>query len=358
METSHEARRSEQGMTAGAAVSRKEILYRAGAGAGALVLGGALGARPAAARVALPAARRSRQTYRVGYVGATCEAFIYAAYARSLWAREGINVELIRLSPPAFVDALSTGKMHAAGGILYNWLKPIEQGADVRVAAGLQGGCLRLVVGAQSGIKTLMDLKGKTIGTETIGGSGMNFFSVLLAKAGLNPKTDVSWRVYPPPQYETALDKGEIQAVASLDPFPFLLTQNGKGIELGSNMTGMYANRFCCVAALNGALARENPKAAAALTRGLMNGSRYTGTHLAEVAAIEVAHKFVSVPAATVEHLLNRYTWQPSASKLKAELALGVRDFKLTGFLDQRTDPHKLAERAYVDIFKLAAAAR
>ena len=358
METTHRARGSEPGMTAGAAVSRKDLLARAGAGAGALVLGGAVGARPAAARVTSPTVLRSRKTYRVGYVGATCEAFIYAAYARKLWVHEGIDVELTRLPPPSFVDALSTGKVHAAGGILYNWLKPVEQGVDIRVAAGLQGGCLRLVVGAQTGIKTFMDLKGKTIGTEGIGTSGMNFFSVMLVKAGLTPKTDVSWRVYPPPQFETALDKGEIQAVASLDPFPFLLTENGKGIEIGSNMTGMYANRFCCVAALNGALVRENPKAVAALTQGLMNGSRYTGKHLAEVAAIEVGHKFVSVPAATVEHLLDRYTWQPSVTRLKDELVLGARDFKLTGFLDQRTNPQKLAERLYVDIFKLAAAAR
>lgn len=213
---------------------------------------------------------------------------------------------------------------------------------------------MRLVGGAHAGIKTFMDLKGKTIGTDSIGGSAMTFFSVALAKSGLNPTTDVNWRVYPPPQFGTALDKGEIQAVATLDPFPFLLVQSGQAMEIGSNMTGMFARNFCCVVSLHGALVREDPKAAAALTRGMMNGSRYTGTHLHELATIEVQDKFVPVGVATVERLLSSYTWHPSATAVKAQILQGAHDYKLTGFLDKRTDPQKLAARAYVDIFKLA----
>src|SRR5262249_23826331 len=157
-------------------VSRKDLLRRTAVGAGALVLGGAVGAAPAAARVARPAVHlRASKTYRVVWVGGTCEASTYTAYAKNLWAREGITGELVHLAGPAVIDALSTGKVDVAAGMLYNWLKPIEHGVDVRLAAGLHGGCLRLIVGAKTGIKSFMDLKGKTIGTDAIGGSAMNF---------------------------------------------------------------------------------------------------------------------------------------------------------------------------------------
>lgn len=359
MSTAHHETLAGADETGQPTVSRKELLRRTGIGAGAFVAGSAaatlIGAAPAAARVATPALHLSPKTYRFPFVGGTCEAFTYAAYAKHLWAREGIDVELVRLTPPTLIDALITGKVDAAGGILYNWLKPIEQGADVRLAAGLHGGCLRLVVGAHTGIKTFTDLKGKTIGTDAIGASAMNFFSVALIKAGINPTTDVSWRVYPPAQFGTALDKGEIQAVAALDPFPYLLTQAGKAVEIGSNMTGMFANNFCCVVALRGSMVREDPKTAAALTRGLMNGARYTGSHIHEVATIEVAGKYVPVKdTATVEHLLRSYTWHPSATAVKPQILQGARDFKLTGFLDKSTDPVALAHKAYVDIFTLA----
>jgi NitT/TauT family transport system substrate-binding protein len=170
--------------------------------------------------------------------------------------------------------------------------------------------------------------------------------------------TDVRWRIYPPAQLGTALARGEIQAVAAPDPFTYLLVQQGKAVEIGTNMTGMFANQFCCCVGLSGALVRDNPRAAAALTRGWMNGSTYTGTHVHEVASIEVQDKFVPASIPLIAHLLSMYTWHPSATRVKAQMEQTARDYQKTGFLGARTDPQKLAERAYVDIFKLAAAAR
>ena len=88
-----------------------------------------------------------------------------------------------------------------------------------------------------------------------------------------------------------------------------------------------------------------------------MNGSLYTGHHIVEVAHIEVQNKFVPVGVTTVEHLLRSYTWHPSATRVKAQIEQGARDYKLTGFLDKKTDPRALARKAYVDIFKLAGEA-
>jgi ABC-type nitrate/sulfonate/bicarbonate transport system substrate-binding protein len=104
-------------------------------------MGTVLGAAPAAARVALPAVHLGRRTYRVAWNGGHCEAPAYAAYAKHLWAREGIDVELYHLAGADAADALRLGKIDAAPSILYYWLKHIEQGVDVRVAAGLHGGC-------------------------------------------------------------------------------------------------------------------------------------------------------------------------------------------------------------------------
>jgi NitT/TauT family transport system substrate-binding protein len=337
------------------AVSRKALLSKAGFGAGALVLGSAIAASPTLARRAAPGLLKSRKTYQVNYGGATCEAFTYAAFAKHLWTHEGINVEihLSALGVPPISD-LSSGTIAAAPSNFYSYLKPLEQGADIRVTAGLHGGCLRLVVGAASGIKTYADLKGKTIGTNGVNNAPSPFFSVALAKAGVNPINDVRWRTYLPAEFGPALEKGEIQAVAAIDPAPYVLVQQGKAMEIGSNMTGMFAYMFCCAAGLSGKLVRDEPKVAAAITRGLMHGSVYTGHHVHEIAAVEVKDKFVSVSLPTAEHLLASYTWKPSASLIKGQLEQGARDFQLTGILLKSTDPMQLADKAYVDIFKLA----
>ncbi len=339
-------------------VSRKDLLRRAGVGAGAIVLGSVVAASPAAARMAAPGRLKSRKTYQVNYGGATCEAFTFAAFAKHLWTQEGINVELHRSTlgvPP--LDKLSDGTVAAAPSNFYGYYQALAQGADIRVTAGLHSGCLRLVAGATTGIKNYAGLKGKTIGTNGIKNTPPPFFEVALAKAGLNPKKDVQWRTYLPTEFGAALDKGEIQAVAAIDPAPFVLVQQGKAMEIGSNMTGMFMNMFCCAAGLSGKLVQDEPKVAAALTRGLMQGSIYTGKHVHEIAAVEVTDKYVTVDLATAEHLLASYTWNPSAGRIKGQLEQGARDLQSIGLLLASTDPVQLADKAYVDIFKLAGEA-
>ena len=254
--------------------------------------------------------------------------------------------------------ALTTGVFDAASVNFYSWLKPIEQGEDLVVTAGLHEGCLRMVVGVNTGLKTYADLKGKTIGTNGPTNDPFPMFAIAIARAGIDPVKDVQWRGYKnPADIGPALDAGEIQAVAGINPTAYLLVQQGKAVEMGSNMSGMFADRFCCALAMRGSLVREDPQAAAALTRALMNGSRYTGAHTHEVAIIEVQHKYVSVNQATAEHLLSTYTWNPSASRIKGQLVQAAQDLKLIGILDKKTDPVALARKAYVDVFKLAAEA-
>jgi NitT/TauT family transport system substrate-binding protein len=346
-------------MTGHPGLSRKNLLRGAGAGAGALILGGAVGAAPAAARGAATSARLGRRTYRAGYGGATCEAFTYAAYNKGFFAQEGLHVKLDKgILGAGQPENLEAGVWDIAPSNFYSWLKPIEQGADLVVTAGIHEGCLRMVVGVNTGIKTYADLKGKTIGTNGPTNDPFPLFAIALARAGVDPIKDVQWRGYTNVHaFGPALDKGEIQAVAGIDPTAYVLVEQGKAVEIGSNMTGMFAGRFCCAVALRGSLVREDPQAAAALTRALMNGSRYTGGHIHEVATIEVQHKYVTVDEPTAEHLLSSYTWKPSASLIKEQLVQGARDLKLIGFLDKKTDPVALANKAYVDVFKLAAQA-
>ena len=74
-------------------VGRREVLRRAGIGAGALALGGAATAAPALARGAF-AVVRSRPKLVLGWGGATCEAPLYLAYHKGFFAAEGLDVEL------------------------------------------------------------------------------------------------------------------------------------------------------------------------------------------------------------------------------------------------------------------------
>lgn len=346
----------------GATLSRKDLLRRGGAGAGAVAIAAAVPAVPALARSVAPAIIKARPTVSLGYGGATCEAPLYVAYNKGFFAAEGLNVELVRLGNGYNTnDALSTGKLHGAPGILFTYLKPIEQGADIKLTAGLHGNCLRLVIAKNSGITKATDFKGKTIATDSFGGSAMAFFSLLLAKNGVDPIHDVSWKVYPPTLLGEAFKKGEAQAAAAPDPFAFFLIRDGQATQVGNNILGLYGNkagitthRYCCTVGLSGKLVHDQPKVAAAVTRAWMRGSRWAGAHTAETAQIETSKKYVPLDAVSIKRLLDSYLWNPSSTLVKEDIYVGARNFKVTGYLDPNTDPNKLAQQTYVDIFALA----
>jgi NitT/TauT family transport system substrate-binding protein len=341
-------------------ISRKTLLQRTGVGLGALAVTASSGAAPA---FALNVVGLARPKVRLGWFGASCEAPLYAAHEAGIFDRAGLDVELVKLSKDyTATDGIGAGKLDGAPGILYSWLKPIEQGVDAKIAAGLHGGCLRLVAGTDSGIKSLADLKGKSIATDQLGGSAMSFFSVLISKQGIDPTKDVSWRAYPPDQLETALDKGEAQVVAAPDPFGYALIPKHKAVEIGSNMSGLFLNNaglshhhFCCIVALRGGLVRDDPKTAAAVTRAWLEGSRWVGRHIDETAKFEVDKKYVASDVPTITNLLASYEWHPSADLVYEDIQLGARDFLKAGILDKRTDPDELSKKAYVDIFREVA---
>ena len=49
---------------------------------------------------------------RVGYIGITCEAPIYAAYEKGFFKEEGLEPELVKCYWSTYKDALALGSLH------------------------------------------------------------------------------------------------------------------------------------------------------------------------------------------------------------------------------------------------------
>src|SRR5262249_30969766 len=103
----------------------------------------------------------------VAYLGLTCEAPIFVALEQGFYKEEGLDVELVKTDWDGLREGLGIGNFDANHTLIMYLLKPIEQGVDIKITGGIHTGCLRLQVGADSKIKTVADLKGKTIGVPT-----------------------------------------------------------------------------------------------------------------------------------------------------------------------------------------------
>lgn len=90
-----------------------------------------------------------------------------------------------------------------------------------------KGFVTQYVVMADSPIKTIAELKGKTIGNNAARSSIELWARLALAKHGLNPDRDVSWAIVPFPAQGQALRSGKLD-VAAL-PQPFAAAETAKG---------------------------------------------------------------------------------------------------------------------------------
>ena len=286
--------------------------------------------------------------------GAPCLVGVTVAKEKGFFAQNGLDVELINYagSTDQLLETLATGKADAAGGMALRWLKPMEQGFDVKIIASTHGGCLRLLAPTNSDIKTLKDLKGKTIAVSDMNSPGKNFFSIRLKKAGLDPNTDVEFKQFPAPLLRVSVEKGEAHALADQDPLTFLYQKDGAFREVSSNLADEYANRACCIVGVRGSLIRDDKPTAAAIARALLQAAEFVAHHPEEAAATYAPYGPGKVELADLVALAKYHSHHhhPVGADLKKELADYAEELKLISIFKPSTDPTKFAERIYADV--------
>ena len=232
------------------------------------------------------------------------------------------------------------------------WLKPMEQGFDVKIIASTHGGCLRLLAPTSSDIKTLKDLKGKIIAVSDMNSPGKNFFSIRLKKAGLDPNTDVEFKQFPGPLLRVSVEKGEAHALADNDPITFLFQKDGAFREVSSNLDGEYASRVCCIVGVRGSLIRDDKPAAAAIARSLIEalGIRRASSGRSRRDLFPYAPGKIELADLVTLAKYHTHHHHPVGADLKKELAAYAEELKLISIFKPSTDPAKFAERIYADV--------
>ncbi|MFG1423317.1 ABC transporter substrate-binding protein [Roseixanthobacter liquoris] len=303
-----------------------------------------------------PAASGPLKSIKLAWnASAICTAAAPVAKDTGIFARNGLDVEFVNFggSTEQLLEAIATGKADAGIGMALRWLKPLEQGFDVRITTGVHGGCLRLLGAPSAGTTTLESLKGKTIAIADQAGPAKNFFSILLAEAGIDPFKDVEWRQYPAEVLPLAVEKGEAQALADNDPRTWIFLKDSKGslVEVATNLTDKYAERSCCVLAIRGSLIRDDKPTAAALTRAVLEGGHIVGSDPA-LAAKSFADYGGKGSIQDLVDMLKSHTHHhhPAGAALKQEIAAYADELKLVKVFRKTTDSAKFADKVYFDV--------
>jgi NitT/TauT family transport system substrate-binding protein len=288
---------------------------------------------------------------KVCYIGLTCEPPIFVAYEKGYFKDEGLDVELVKSDWDSMRDGLGLGRFHANHTLIMYVLKPIDEGLDVKLTGGIHSGCLRIQAGVNSNIKSVADLKGKRIGISHMGSPPFLFASRVLSNHGMDPKTDVEWTTFPADAMELALDRGQVDAVANSEPIGTLLLAHEKVHRVVDQaQDAPYATEFCCVTVVNGKLARENPKAAAALTRALLRGAKWAAANKVAAAKLSVDKGYLASTPELNAQAIRDISYIPKVEQTKSDILQVAKDMKKAGFLRANTDPAELTNRAWIDL--------
>ena len=331
-------------------VSRRNLLKVAGA-AGVAFSAGTLGSKVFAPAIAAPATK-----IRLAWGDlAACHSPLGFGVAKGIYAKHNLDVDLYPFTSngQTVIQALATSKADAGAGLIGDWLKPLEQGFDVKLFVGSHGGCGRLFASEKSGIKDLKDLKGKTIATFVMGASPQTVLQVSIAKAGLDPNDDVTWKTVPFDLVGDVIARGEADAGIHIDPWAWSIEKKYNLRHIADTQSGYYEGHTCCVLGANGPFLQANKDALRRLAEANIEVHEYTAAHPDEVAKwYAETLKPAGLTEADLTEILGALVYHnhPVGQALIDQIRIAAEDLKLVKVLDSSTDPKELAERVTVNI--------
>jgi NitT/TauT family transport system substrate-binding protein len=169
-------------------------------------------------------------------------------------------------------EAVTSGRVDFNTHFAPQWVSVIDGGGPVTVLSGVHVGCFELF--GKEGIRSIADLKGKTVGVAALGSSDHLFVSVMAAHIGLDPANDIRWVTSQSPTPAELFADGKIDACLGLPPVPQELRARNIGhVVVNSAMDRPWSQYFCCMLAGNREFVQKYPVATKRVVRAILKGA-------------------------------------------------------------------------------------
>lgn len=170
------------------------------------------------------------------------------AIARDLFAEQGLDAEVVQLqSGTPTAQALLAGEVDFSTNAIDHVFKAAAQGKDtlrmVMLLGRLPGMSLVIDSRLKDEIKTLADLKGRSLGVTSRGSATHMVLASLLLRAGIRIE-DVTIVEVKPAAMAAALENRQIVGGIALEPFATLFEEQGKTVRLADLATPEDSTRY------------------------------------------------------------------------------------------------------------------
>ncbi|MBH5385027.1 ABC transporter substrate-binding protein [Bradyrhizobium diversitatis] len=261
---------------------------------------------------------------------------LWVAKDKGIFLEKGLDVDIMTVQNLSTTIGALGRQLDISGATAIDIVKAAAGGLDVvgvcgntiETAANRQ---MRLIAGNQSGISSIGQLNGKTIGTPSI--NGVIHIATLLAlkRGGVDPKS-VRFIEMMFPNMADQLQAQRVDAVEAVEPFVAALNKSGH-VDLGDPMlqVGDPITLTCWMA--NGTWARANADAIARWVAALEEARAYIAGY--EVEAREILAKWTRLPNDVIESIvLPTYSTSLTAKHISAWIEATRETGQLTAQLN------------------------
>ncbi len=204
----------------------------------------------------------------------------YIAASKGFFREEGLDVELIQVSPRLGALAVMNGDVSFTTSFTSTF-RGILQGLPLKlILVALKKGIYFLVVRPE--IKDVQDLKGKKLGVATIRGTDQLVAEELLRSKGFNPALLQQMVIGETPLRAQALVAGIVQVVSLSPPHDLVLQQMGYKVLAGPPEVGLPASGLFT----SDRLLKENPQGVKRTLRALIKANRFITEKRQETIAV------------------------------------------------------------------------
>jgi NitT/TauT family transport system substrate-binding protein len=292
--------------------------------------------------------KQARRELTIGYLPVTCHLTCPVTDFASKTTNSNTSFDSRLFSDfPTVVNALEAKQIQAAFMIVPLAMKLREQGVPVKICyLGHRDGS-EIVVGKNSRIRSLLDLKGKKVAIPSPY-SNQNFvIHKLMSDYGMKPE-DISFIVLPPPDMPTSLAAGAIDGYFVGEPFCAKAELDGTGRIL-YYARDIWPNFISCALVVHEDLIKQNPEVVQDLVRGIAESGAWAETHRAEAAKLASPYyrqdeKVLNYVLTADPHRVSYLRLTPTDEDLQQIEDMGLN----MGLLTKRVPMSELIDRQFV----------
>lgn len=185
--------------------------------------------------------------------------------------------------PPAETESVARGKVDFDVNYASNFVKGIDAGEPIALLSGVMVGCFELFAG--DSVRTIADLKGKSVGIQALGSNPHVLVSLLVAEVGLDPERDIRWISDPKVKPIDRFIEGKIDAFLGFPPEPQELRARHIGHVLVNTIVDHpWSQYFCCLLGGSRQYVEAYPAATKRVLRAVLKAADLCATQPARVA--------------------------------------------------------------------------